>query len=229
MSETQIIQTESRISEASFISGVYSWMTLALGITGLTAFLTATSEPLLNFIFGTRFMFMGLILGELGLVFFLSARVRTLSNSTATLLFLLYSVLNGLTFSVILLAYTAGSIALTFFVTAGTFGVMSFAGYFTKKDLSNFGSLMFMGLIGIIIASIANYFMHSETLNYIISYIGVMVFVGLTAYDTQKLKNMAQSLDESEFKKASIMGALTLYLDFINLFLFMLRIMGGRK
>ncbi|MCF8254120.1 MAG: Bax inhibitor-1/YccA family protein [Bacteroidia bacterium] len=222
--EPIVISEKSKVSSASFITGVYGWMMLALLVTALTSVLTVSSETLLRFIFETKFMFMGLIFAEIGVVWFLSARVAKLSNMASILLFLLYSVLNGLTLSVVLLAFASSTITNAFLVTSLTFGVMSVAGYFTKKDLSNFGSIMMMGLIGIIIASLVNYFMHSETLDYIISYVGVMIFVGLTAYDTQKIKNMANELEEDQLKKASIMGALTLYLDFVNLFLFLLRI-----
>jgi FtsH-binding integral membrane protein len=171
---------------------------------------------------------MGLIFGELGLVWYLSARVMKMSNLTSLLLFIAYAILNGITLSVVLLVYSGAAISTAFLVTAGTFGIMSAAGYFTKKDLSGFGSLMVMGLIGIILASIVNYFIKSDTMGYIISYVGVMVFVGLTAYDTQKIKNMAHELEEDQLKKASIMGALTLYLDFVNLFLMLLRVLNRR-
>ena len=144
-------------------------------------------------------------------------------------MFILYSCLSGLTLSVVFVVYTSSSIASTFFITAGTFAVMSLAGFYTKKDLSGFGSIMMMGLVGVIIATVVNFFLKSEMLNYIISYIGVMVFVGLTAYDTQKIKLMATQVDGENAKKASIMGALTLYLDFVNLFLYLLRVMGNRK
>jgi uncharacterized protein len=222
--EPIVISEKSKVSSASFITGVYGWMMLALLVTALTSVLTVSNETLLRFVFETKYMFMGLIFAELGVVWFLSARVAKLSNIASILLFLLYSVLNGLTLSVVLLAFASSTITNAFLVTSLTFGVMSAAGYFTKKDLGNFGSIMIMGLIGIIIASLVNYFMHSETLDYIISYVGVMIFVGLTAYDTQKIKNMASELEEDQLKKASIMGALTLYLDFVNLFLFLLRI-----
>jgi FtsH-binding integral membrane protein len=172
---------------------------------------------------------MGLILAQLGVVWYLSARVSKLSYTTAIIMFILYSVLSGITLSSIFIIYTASSIASTFFITAGTFAVMSLAGFFTKKDLSGFGAIMMMGLIGLIIATVVNYFLQSSTLNYIISYAGVMIFVGLTAYDTQKLKLMATQLDGEQAKKGSIMGALTLYLDFINLFLYLLRVLGDRK
>lgn len=229
MENTQISSTDTHNITATFMSKVYSWMTLALAITGFIAMYVASSEEILQFIFGTKYMFMGLIIAELGVVWFLSARVAKLSYSTAIAMFILYSCLSGLTLSVVFIVYTASSIASTFFITAGTFAVMSLAGFFTKKDLSGFGSIMMMGLVGVLIASVVNYFLKSEALNYLISYIGVMVFVGLTAYDTQKIKLMASQVEGEQAKKASIMGALTLYLDFVNLFLYLLRILGNRK
>lgn len=229
MENSQISSTQTQSVVGAFMTKVYSWMTLALFITGIVAMYVASSEQLLSFVFGTKYMFMGLIIAQLGVVWYLSARVSKLSYSTATIMFILYSVLSGVTLSSIFIIYTASSISSTFFITAGTFGIMSLAGFFTKKDLSGFGSIMMMGLIGIIIATVVNYFIESSTLNYIISYLGVMIFVGLTAYDTQKLKIMATQLDAEQAKKGSIMGALTLYLDFINLFLYLLRVLGDRK
>lgn len=229
MENSQISSTQTQSVVGAFMTKVYSWMTLALFITGIVAMYVASSEQLLSIFFGTKYMFMGLIIAQLGVVWYLSARVSKLSYSTATIMFILYSVLSGVTLSSIFIMYTASSIASTFFITAGTFGIMSLAGFFTKKDLSGFGSIMIMGLIGIIIATVVNYFIESSTLNYIISYLGVMIFVGLTAYDTQKLKIMATQLDAEQAKKGSIMGALTLYLDFINLFLYLLRVLGDRK
>lgn len=229
MENSQISSTQTQSVVGAFMTKVYSWMTLALFITGIIAMYVASSEELLSFVFGTKYMFMGLIIAQLGVVWYLSARVSKLSYSTATIMFIVYSVLSGITLSSIFILYTASSIASTFFITAGTFAVMSLAGFFTKKDLSGFGAIMMMGLIGVIIATVVNYFLQSSTLNYIISYVGVMVFVGLTAYDTQKLKIMATQLDGEQAKKGSIMGALTLYLDFINLFLYLLRVLGDRK
>ena len=229
MENSQISSTQTQSVVGAFMTKVYSWMTLALFITGIVAMYVASSEQLLSIVFGTKYMFMGLIIAQLGVVWYLSARVSKLSYSTATIMFILYSVLSGVTLSSIFIMYTASSIASTFFITAGTFGIMSLAGFFTKKDLSGFGSIMIMGLIGIIIATAVNYFIESSTLNYIISYLGVMIFVGLTAFDTQKLKIMATQLDAEQAKKGSIMGALTLYLDFINLFLYLLRVLGDRK
>lgn len=229
MENSQISSTQTQSVVGAFMTKVYSWMTLALFITGIIAMYVASSEELLSFVFGTKYMFMGLIIAQLGVVWYLSARVSKLSYSTATIMFIVYSALSGITLSSIFILYTASSIASTFFITAGTFAVMSLAGFFTKKDLSGFGAIMMMGLIGVIIATVVNYFLQSSTLNYIISYVGVMVFVGLTAYDTQKLKIMATQLDGEQAKKGSIMGALTLYLDFINLFLYLLRVLGDRK
>lgn len=229
MQNSQISSTQSQGVVAAFMTKVYSWMTLALFITGIVSMFVASSEQLLSIVFGTKYMFMGLIVAQLGVVWYLSARVSKLSYATATIMFILYSVLSGITLSSIFILYTASSIASTFFITAGTFAIMSLAGFFTKKDLSGFGSIMMMGLVGIIIATLVNYFLQSSTLNYIISYIGIMIFVGLTAYDTQKLKIMATQLDAEQAKKGSILGALTLYLDFINLFLYLLRVLGDRK
>ncbi|MFY7732100.1 MAG: Bax inhibitor-1/YccA family protein [Bacteroidia bacterium] len=229
MENSQISSTQTQSVVGAFMTKVYSWMTLALFITGIVAMYVASSEQLLSIVFGTKYMFMGLIIAQLGVVWYLSARVSKLSYTTAIIMFILYSVLSGITLSSIFIIYTASSIASTFFITAGTFAVMSLAGFFTKKDLSGFGAIMMMGLIGLIIATVVNYFLQSSTLNYIISYAGVMIFVGLTAYDTQKLKIMATQLDGEQAKKGSIMGALTLYLDFINLFLYLLRVLGDRK
>jgi FtsH-binding integral membrane protein len=224
-----IILSEQRSGSTSILAGVYGWMSFALAITGLIAFFTASSDQMVELIFGNRFLFYGLLFGELGLVWYLSARIASLSNSAAIGLFILYSVLNGLTLSVLLMVYTASSVAATFFITAGTFGVMSLVGYYTKKDLTAFGQLMFMLLIGVIIATVVNFFMQSESFGYIISYVGVMVFVGLIAYDTQKIKRMSEEAEGSGTFKLTILGALTLYLDFINLFIFLLRLLGGRK
>jgi FtsH-binding integral membrane protein len=214
---------------ATFMSKVYSWMTLALAITGFIAMYVYNSTAFINFTKENSLVFMLFFLAELGTVWYLMKKLDKLSYMTAILVFILYSVLSGFTFSIIIYNYTLASIASTFFITAGTFAVMSVAGFYTKKDLSGFGSIMIMGLVGVIIATVVNFFLKSEMLNYIISYIGVMVFVGLTAYDTQKIKLMATQVDGENAKKASIMGALTLYLDFVNLFLYLLRVMGNIK
>lgn len=217
-------------AQQDFITKVYGWMSLALVITGITAYLTATSQAVLEFIFGIPYMFMGLLIGEVLLVIGLSAMINKMSATTATFLFVLYSVVNGLTLSVIFLVYTQGSISLTFFVTALTFGVMSAYGYFTKKDLTSWGSLLMMALVGLVIASIFNLFMKNEILYWITTYAGILIFVGLTAYDTQKIKNMNMiGADGETSRKGAIMGALTLYLDFINLFLLLLRLLGRKK
>jgi len=227
---SQDLTTEKIQEQATFISKVYAWMSAALLITGITAMATAANTQLMEMIFSSQMVFFGLIIGELALVWYLSARIQTMSAQTATYLFFAYSVLNGLTLSVIFVAYTRSSIATTFFISAGTFTAMSIYGYFTKKDLTSLGRILTMALIGIIIASVVNMFVESTMIEKIVNYIGVLVFVGLTAYDTQKIKNIyAGEAGTEEFKKLSIMGALTLYLDFINLFLFLLRIFGGRR
>ena len=179
----------------------------------------------------SEYLFWGCLLGELGLVYFISSRIMNLSLTTATLLFIAYSILNGVTMSFIFLVYTTSSIANVFFITAGTFGAMSLIGYTTKRDLSKMGQLLMMALVGLIIASFANILMKSDTLSLIISYVGVVVFVGLTAWDTQKIKRMlAQADDISEdAQKIALLGALTLYLDFVNLFLYLLRLLGKRN
>ena len=180
---------------------------------------------------GNKLVFYACVFGELGLVIWLSAAINRLSVSSATILFFLYALVNGLTMSAIFFVYTADSIAGTFFISGGMFMVMAAFGYFTKRDLSGWGSMLFMALIGIIIASLVNMFLHNGMLQLIISYIGVAVFVGLTAYDVQKIKNFSanMSMGEEQAQKGTIMGALTLYLDFINLFLYLLRIFGKRK
>lgn len=211
---------------------VYVWMTLALAITGITAYGIAMSPGIITAIVTNRVLFWGLIIAELALVVSITAAINRLSLATATMLFVLYSVVNGATLSVIFLAYTMSSIASVFFITAGTFAVMAFIGYVTKTDLTSLGKILFMALIGIIIATVVNvFFVKSGTMNLVISYIGVLIFVGLTAYDSQKIKNMlmmADDMDESA-QKLALLGSLTLYLDFINLFLYMLRIFGSSK
>lgn len=222
----QIVEEQQR-----YMVKVYGWMSAGLILTGLVAMFTASSEALLGFVLGSRYIFFGLIILEFIAVGVLVGLINKMSANMATLVFMLYAVLNGLTMSVIFVVYTEGSIATTFYVTAGTFGVMSIYGYYTKTDLSRWGNLLFMGMIGLIIASIANYFMQSETLYWITTYAGVLIFVGLTAYDTQKIKrmNIIGNEGSDEDHKEAIMGALTLYLDFINLFLYLLRIFGRRK
>lgn len=214
-----------------FFPRVYGWMTAGLVLTALASALTLSSPTLLQAIFGNKMLFFGLMIGELALVIALSAAINRIGATTATLMFLLYSALNGITFAAIFVVYTESSIASTFLITAGTFAAMSLYGAATKRDLTGLGSFMFMGLVGIIIASLVNIFMQSAMITWVVSYLGVLVFVGLTAYDTQKLKRIGQQgfADGSSLQKAAILGALTLYLDFINLFLMLLRILGDRR
>ncbi len=229
-SDYSVSDYQSKLAQSTLIKNVYLWMTAALAITGITAMAVNNSYAMQQFIFGSRFMFFGLIIAELALVWYVSARIQSLSFTTATGLFMLYSFINGLTLSVIFLAYTTTSIASTFFVTAGTFGAMSLYGYFTKKDLTSLGNLLFMLLIGLIIATVVNIFWANSTLYWITTYAGIFIFVGLTAYDTQKIKRLlsGQEITE-ESQKMALLGALSLYLDFINLFLYLLRIFGDRK
>jgi FtsH-binding integral membrane protein len=227
----QLTISQSRTStQAAFMTKVYAWMTIALVITAFTAMFTAATPALTEFIFSSKLVFYGIIIGELLLVGSLVVAAQRMSPIVASLVFFGYAALNGLTLASIFFLFTAGSIALTFFITAGTFGVMSIYGYTTKADLTRIGNLAMMALVGIILASIVNFFMQSETLYWIISYLGVAIFVGLVAYDTQKIKDMSASMDvtSADGKRASVIGALTLYLDFINLFLFLLRLFGRR-
>ncbi len=233
MTNGQIAYQRERAAavQGEFIRRVYNWMALGLGATALVALYTAGNPRLLGMIFGNSLFFFGLILAELGLVIWLSAAISRLHYSTASLMFFVYSALNGLTMSVIFLAYTSTSIASTFFVTAGTFGVTSLYGYTTQRDLSSWGSFLFMGLIGVILASVVNIFLRSPAVYWVVTYAGILVFVGLAAYDTKKLKEMAMAgfADEETEGKSAVMGALALYLDFINLFLMLLRIFGSRR
>lgn len=210
---------------------VFVWMTLALAITGLTAFGVATSPALVSLIFSSKVIFWALLIGEFALVAAISGAINRLSLTTATLLFVLYSVVNGATLSVIFLAFSLTAIAKTFFITAGTFGAMALVGYTTKTDLTSFGKILFMALIGLVIATLVNMFVGSTGLDLIISYVGVLLFVGLTAYDTQKIKHMCQAAPDAgeTMQKLALLGALTLYLDFINLFIYLLRIFGNNK
>jgi hypothetical protein len=227
--------TQSHSLAKTFMTTVFSWMFLALGVTATTAYLFASSESLLSLLYNeTGFNIMGYVVmfAPFALVMFMSVRYQKMSFSGLSMVFLLISVLMGMSLSFILLAYTQASIFSTFIVTAGTFGLMALVGYTTNTDLTKFGSILYMGLIGIILASVVNFFMHSGTMEYIISIIGVLIFTGLTAYDVQKLKRIGMATGQfaGESKgKLAIMGALTLYLDFINLFLFLLRFLGNRK
>ncbi|MCS6823153.1 MAG: Bax inhibitor-1/YccA family protein [Cytophagaceae bacterium] len=220
-----------QLEQAAFITRVYYWMAAALGLTGLTSMFVVSSENLLYAIASNQILFYGLIIGEIGLVMFLTSRVHKMTAQNAMIMFLTYSILNGITLSVIFLIYTAESIASTFFITAGTFAGMSAYGYYSKKDLTKIGNIVLMAICGLILASIVNIFLNSSALYWISTFAGVIIFTALTAYDTQKIKNLsmygAQATDEG--KKLAIMGALTLYLDFINLFLHLLRIFGRRR
>lgn len=222
-----VVQSDVR----TFLLKVYNWMAMGLAITGLVAYAVSTSEQLIELFLMNRIMFYGLIIGQFLLVMAISAGINKMPSIVAVGLFFLYAFLNGLTFAILFLVYTSASIYLTFFTCAGMFAAVSVIGYITKMDLSKVGTFAMMALIGLIIASVVNWFVQSPMLYWIISYAGVIIFVALTAYDTQKIKQMAHSIDANseQGKKGAIMGALTLYLDFINMFLFLLRIMGSRK
>jgi len=215
------------VKQNALVRQVYAWMGAGLALTALMALITVSTPELLKAIVGNRLVFYGLMIGELALVFTLSGAIHRMSASVATMLFIGYSALNGLTLSIIFLVYTADSIASTFAVSAAMFGAMSIYGYATKKDLTSWGSFLFMGLIGIVIASLVNIFLRNDAVSWVVSAIGVIVFTGLTAYDTWKIKALAA--EGAEGRKPAILGALTLYLDFINLFLMLLRLMGGRR
>ena len=209
----------------------YLWMTFALVITALSAMVVAKNPALIQMIYGSSFGIWAIVIAELALVWFLSARIMKMSLASAGLMFIVYSVLNGAMLSAILFVYSPACIYKTFFITAGTFASVSLFGYLTKKDLSHMGSIMFMALIGLIIATVVNIFVHSSMLDIIISYVGVIVFVGLTAWDTQKLKSLYEEAEEANDSvlKMALLGALSLYLDFINLFLYLLRIFGRNE
>ncbi len=233
MDSLPLRQEQTQVMVNGFIRSVYNWMAIGLALTGGVAYYVSNNETLLRIIFGNQMIFFGLIIAELAMVFYLSARVQKIKASTATNLFVAYAALNGATLSVVFLAYTKASIASTFFVCAATFVCASFYGWTTKKDLTSWGSFLFMGLIGIIIASLVNLFLHSSAVSMVISYVGVLLFTGLTVYDTQYIKKMALSqpadVGSAAIRKGAILGALKLYLDFINLFLMLLRIMGSRR
>lgn len=222
----------SKAAQSTLMRNVYSWMTLALVITGFVSLYMAKSQTLLSMIMQNSMLLWILLIAEIGLVIFLSARIHRISFTTATLLFIAYSILNGVTMAFIFLIYTMTSIATTFFVTAGTFGVMALYGYVTKKDLSRIGNICIMVLIGLIIATVVNIFLKNTMMDLIISGIGILLFVGLTAYDSQKIKQLltADDIEVNETtQKIALLGSITLYLDFINLFLYLLRFLGDRK
>jgi len=228
-----VIKTRAETLVSDYVRSVYNWMGIGLALTGFVAYYVATNESLLRLVFGNPLLLMVLIVAELGLVFAIAGMVNRMSAGTATALFVIYSGLNGVTLSSIFLIYVQTSIVSTFFICAATFIACSIYGWTTKKDLTSLGGFMMMGLIGIVIASLVNLFIQSSSVSAIISYIGVFVFVGLTAYDTQKIKNMAMTqpanLDGAVIRKGAILGALSLYLDFINLFLMLLSIFGQRR
>lgn len=219
---------EAQAHQQSFVTRVYGWMAGGLALTALTAAFTASSPAVMQAVFGTPLLWV-LFIAELGLVFGVSAMINRISAATAMTLFLVYAALNGVTLSGILYIYTGATVATAFVVTAGMFGAVAAYGATTKRDLTSVGSFMFMGLIGLILASIVNIWLNSPMIYWLTTYFGVFIFVGLTAYDAQKVKKigMNAALDRESTGRASIMGALALYLDFINLFLFMLRIFGG--
>lgn len=217
---------------AVLMRNVYIWMTCGLLMTALTAMVIAKNENW-TYAIATSGLYWGLFIAELALVFFLSARIHKLSFTTAGLMFAAYAIINGATLSIISLIYTAESIAQAFFVSAGTFGAMSLVGFFIKKDLSAIGRVLIMALWGLIIATVANIFLQNSFIASLLNYAGVIIFVGLTAYDTQKIKVMLQESQahgvNDDTNKLALMGSLALYLDFINLFLYILRIFGNRK
>ena len=218
---------DARIS--AFLGRVYAWMFLGLLVTTGTAFVIASSPLLIDTLLRNRPLIWLLIFGQLGLVWFISARVEKISPATAGVLFMVYSASVGVTTSIIFLVYTATSLVSTFVVTAGMFGALALFGTFTKKSLAGVGQFMFMGLIGLVIALIVNLFLQSDVVDFVISVVGVLVFTGLTAWDAQRMKQMAVALPDGRVGSFAIVGALSLYLDFINLFFFLLRFMGGRR
>jgi hypothetical protein len=226
----QVVNAQVESIRRGVLSQVYAWMTAGLLVTAAVAAYTANTPALLSLIFGSRWVWLGLLIAQIVLVIAIGPAITRLSPAVGTALFLLYSALNGLTMAAILLVYTQESIAAAFFATAGTFGAMSIYGFVTKRDLSGLRTYLVMGLIGFLIASLINIFLASTTLYWILTYGGVLLFVLLTAYDTQKIKNLAQQANtETDARRIAILGALTLYLDFINLFLLFLRIFGGRR
>ena len=225
MEVTSIARVQQR-----FIQRVFNWMFVGLLMTGAIAFILENNNRAIAYFSEHTGVVFGLLIAELALVFFLVARINKMSATTATLLFFLYAALNGVTLSLVLSVYTTASVVLTFAITAGMFGIMAVLGYVTKKDLSKLGSIFLMLLIGLILATLVNLFLQSSGLTMILSYLGVVIFCGLTAYDMQKIKQMGQSNSYSGdmVTNATIIGALALYLDFINLFLYLLRIFGNR-
>ncbi len=226
-------KTFSEVSPSfiELIRNVYLWMAFGLTITGITAYIVAADASLFQLLFGNSIVFYGLLIAELALVIATTLFINKLSLATATLLFVLYAVVNGVTMAAIFMIYTQESIATVFLITAGTFSAMSLYGYTTGRDLSTMGRMLQMGLIGLVIATIVNLFLQSDRMTYYLSYAGIIIFVGLTAYDTQKIKRWLTEAEEitENNQKLALLGALTLYLDFINLFLYLLRLLGKRK
>ena len=214
---------------SAFLSAAYGWMATGLAITASTAWFVAQSPTFVNAIAGNRLLFWGLLIGQLGLVFTLSARVQKMAPATAAMLFILYSALTGVTLSFVLLAFTGESVATTLFVTAGMFGGLCAYGTLTKRSLVGFGQFLFMGLIGVVLASFVGIFWQNSAFQFVLSFIGVLVFTGLAAYDAQRLKAMALVAPDDRIGSYAVVGALTLYLDFINLFMFLLRFTGDRR
>jgi uncharacterized protein len=233
MNEDILFSSPEQIArdQQRFISKVYGWMAAALAITGLTAWWVASNENMMQFFIANRGVLIFMFIGQILLVGSLAGWINKMSSQTATIIFVIYSILTGFIFSTLFLVYTAGSLASTFLITGGMFAVMSIYGWTTGNDLTKFGSLLFMLLIGLIIASIVNIFLGSTMLYWIATYVGIFIFTGLIAYDTQKIKNMGAQMQEGteEHRKGAILGALSLYLDFINLFLMLLRIFGSRR
>jgi FtsH-binding integral membrane protein len=233
MQSETVLRQRTGVLVNDYVRSVYNWMALGLALTGVVAWYTANSASLRSLIYGNSVIFIVLIVAQLALVFAISGWINRMSAGTATALFVFYSGLTGLTLSFIFLAYTSTSVVSTFFICGGTFLAVSIYGWTTKRDLTSLGGFLIMGLFGIIIASVVNMFIVSSTMTKVVSYIGVFVFIGLTAYDTQKLKYMALTqpadLDGTVTRKAAILGALSLYLDFINLFLMLLRIFGQSR
>jgi FtsH-binding integral membrane protein len=232
MRDVRTAQPSSAVADeriTSFLKAVYGWMFVGLLVTAGVAVFVASQPTLVRAIVTNRLLFLGLVIGQLGLVYWISARAASLKPSTSATLFLIYSATNGITFSVVLLAFTGASIASAFLTTAGMFGALAVYGTLTKRSLVGLGQFAFMGLIGIVIASLVGLFWQNDALQFLISSIGVIVFTGLTAYDAQKLKAMAVAVDGPQVGSYAISGALSLYLDFVNLFLMILRLFGGRR
>lgn len=233
MDSLTLRQTQVQVRVNSFVRSVYNWMAIGLALTGFIAYAVANMPEIRNVIFGSGIVFFGLIIAQFALVFIISSRIHRMEAGTATILFIVYSALNGATLSSIFLAYAQSTITSTFFVCSATFVACSIYGWTTRRDLTSMAGFLTMGLIGIVIASLVNLFIQSSAISTVVSYIGVLVFVGLAAYDTQDIKNMAMTqphdIDAGAVRKGAILGALKLYLDFINLFLMLLRIFGGSR